>query len=154
MADSRFVYVAYIRAPAARVWDALIKPEFTRQYWSGTHQESSWQKGGTWKIVTPDGRAADTGEVVEFDPPRRLAVTWQNHLFAEMEAEGHSKVAFDLEEAKPGETKLTVTHEMARDASKLIEAVSTGWPGVISNLKSFLETGAALQDADKWPAGV
>ena len=60
MADSRFVYVAYIRAPAAKVWEALIKPEFTRQYWSGTHQESSWQKGASWKIIAPDGRAADT----------------------------------------------------------------------------------------------
>ena len=154
MAESRFIYVAYIRAPAEKVWEALINPDFTRKYWSGVRVESTWRKGADWRLVAPDGRAADTGKVVEFDPPRRLVVTWQNHLSKEMEAEGHSTAAFDLEPHKPGETRLTVTHTMPQEASKLIEAVSTGWPGVISNLKSLLETGSALQDADKWPEGV
>lgn len=154
MTESRFVYIAYIRAPADKVFDALIKPEFTRKYWVGTHQESSWKVGAPWKMITPDGRAADTGEIVEFDPPRRLVVTWENHLSPEMEAEGYSTAAFDLVSEKPGETKLTVTHTMAREGSKLIEAVSTGWPAVISNLKSLLETGSALAGADQWPEGV
>ena len=53
-------------------------------------------------------------------------------------------------ELEPSETavKLSITHTIEREPSKFIAAVSAGWPKVISNLKSLLETGsAALQDA-------
>ncbi len=61
-----------------------------------------------------------------------------------MKAEGYSRATFELEPA--GDTvKLTVSHEMERKGSKLIEAVSTGWPSVLSSLKSLLETGKALE---------
>ena len=48
--------------------------------------------------------------------------------------------------------RLTITHTIERDPSKFIAAVSGGWPKVISNLKSLLETGSiALQDP--YPTG-
>ena len=37
--------------------------------------------------------------------------------------------------------KLTITHEIDRPESKLITAVSGGWPRIVSNVKSLLETG-------------
>jgi hypothetical protein len=37
--------------------------------------------------------------------------------------------------------KLSITHELDGEGTKLIEAVSGGWPKVLSNLKSLLETG-------------
>jgi hypothetical protein len=40
--------------------------------------------------------------------------------------------------------KLTITHEIDRPDSKLIEAVSGGWPRILSNLKSLLETGEVV----------
>jgi len=37
-----------------------------------------------------------------------------------------------------------VTHESDMPKSKVLERVGMGWPMVLSNLKSLLETGAAL----------
>jgi uncharacterized protein YndB with AHSA1/START domain len=143
MAESRFVYVTYIRAPAQQVFEALTDPEQNRQFWGGYHQESTWQVGAEFNIVGPEGNAWDTGRVLAFDPPRYFAVTWL-HLHDEaMKAEGVSEVSFSLE--LMGETtKLTVTHVIPVEGSKLIGAVSTGWPMILSSLKSLMETGAPL----------
>ena len=40
--------------------------------------------------------------------------------------------------------KLTITHTIEREHSNLITAVSGGWPRIISNLKSLLETGSTI----------
>jgi uncharacterized protein YndB with AHSA1/START domain len=144
MAESRFLYLTYIRAPAQKVWDALTDPEQNKLFWSGYHQESSWKVGAAFAIIGPEGKAWDAGKVLAFDPPRRFSVTW-NHLHDEaMKAEGDSTCSFDLEAMNPELTKLTVTHTIAVAESKLIGAVSTGWPMIMSSLKSLLETGKAL----------
>ena len=88
MANSRFVYVTYIRTTPEKLWQALTDPEFTRQCWSGTHQESDWKQGGAWKIVIPDGRVADAGEILEIVPNKKLVLKWQNQFMPEMKAEG------------------------------------------------------------------
>jgi len=153
MAESEFVYVTYIRTTAEKLWSALTEPEFTRKFWVGTVQECDWKVGSRWKIVVPDGRAADTGEVVEIDPPRKLVLTWKNHLFTEMTEEGFSRLTYELE-SKGGAVKLTVTHTMDRKDSKLVKAVSNGWPHILASLKSLLETGESLEGTDRWPEGI
>ncbi len=80
-----FVYVIFIRTTPEQLWSALRSPQFTKQYWFGMHSETDWKVGSPWQLVFPDGRVADTGEV--------------------------------------------------------LEAVSAGWPRILSNLKSLLETG-------------
>src|ERR1700723_1188849 len=149
MAESEFVYVTYIGPPPENLGQAWIDPEFTPKFWAGTHQECDWKIGSPWKIVVPDGRTADAGEVVEIDPPRRLVLTWQNHLFAELTAEGFSRMTYTLE-PMGSSVKLTVTHTMDREDSKLVKAVSNGWPSLLSSLKSLLETGEALEGSDRW----
>ena len=142
MTESRFLYITYIRAPAEKVWDALTDPAQNKVFWSGYHQETSWAVGADFAIVGPEGQAWDTGKVLAFDPPRRFSVTWVHQHDAAMKAEGESTCSFDLETL--GEmTKLTVTHAMPVAASKLIGAVSTGWPMIMSSLKSLLEIGRA-----------
>jgi uncharacterized protein YndB with AHSA1/START domain len=138
--NATFIYVTFIRTTPERLWSALTSPEFTRKYWYGTHQESDWVAGSPWRLVFADGRVADTGEVVEIDPPRRLVLKWRNEFRPELNAEGYSRCTLALEPVD-GAVKLTVTHTMDRAESKLIEAVSGGWPQVLSNLKSLLETG-------------
>ncbi len=137
---SRFVYVTYIRTTPERLWSALTSPEFTEQYWFGMHQETDWKAGSPWKMAFPDGRIADAGEIVEADPPRRVIIKWRNEFRPELRDEGYSRCTMELEPAD-GAVKLTITHLMDRPGSKLIEAVSHGWPRVLSNLKSLLETG-------------
>ena len=151
MAKSTFVYVSYIRTTPEKLWSALTDPEFMKQYWFGTHCESQWTAGSPWKMVHPDGRITDAGEIVEAEPPRRLVIRWQNQFKPELKAEGASQCTMELEPSGTA-VKLTLTHTIERDPSKLIEAVSGGWPKVISNLKSLLESGAiALQDP--YPTG-
>ena len=152
MAD-RFVYVTYIESDLQKVWDALTKPEFTRQYWVGTTHRTSWKKGEDWALMIPDGRVGDSGKILEIDPPRRLVVSWRNEFQPGMREEGYSRASFDL--AQDGDmVKLIVIHEMDKDGSKLIEAVSNGWPRLLACMKTLLETGRAPAGADKWPEGV
>src|SRR5262249_25664249 len=121
MADSRFVYVTYIRTTAEKLWQALIQPEFTRRYWVGTWQESDWKPGASWRIVASDGRVFDSGEVIEIDPPRKLVLSWQNQFRPELKAEGATRATFLLEPQAEA-VKLTVIHESNVPESKMIEA--------------------------------
>jgi uncharacterized protein YndB with AHSA1/START domain len=97
--------------------------------------------------VSGDGQVLDAGEIVEAEPPRRLVIRWQHQNKPELKAEGVSICSIELEPSGTA-VKLCIKHAIDRDPSKLIAAVSGGWPKIISNLKSLLETGsAALQDA-------
>lgn len=79
------------------MWEALTQPEFIRQYWFGYHQETDWKVGSSWKLVSADGRVADTGEVLEIDPPRRLVLKWRNEFRPEVKAEGYTRCTFEIE---------------------------------------------------------
>jgi uncharacterized protein YndB with AHSA1/START domain len=153
MNNSRFVYVTYIRTTPENLWQALIDPEFTRRFWNETWQDCEWKPGATWRLMIPDGRVADAGEVVEIEPQRRLVLRWRNEFMPELREEGYSRMTYEIE--KKGESvKLTVIHEMERGGSKLIDAVSGGWPMILSSLKSLLETGQALEGTKRWPKGM
>jgi len=146
MTRSTFVYVTYIRTTPEKLWSALTDAEFMKQYWFGMHCESQWTAGSSWKMVASDGHVFDAGEIVEAEPPRRLVIRWQHQNKPELKAEGDSLCTMELEPSASA-VKLSITHTIEREPSKLIEAVSGGWPKVISNLKSLLETGSiALQE--------
>jgi uncharacterized protein YndB with AHSA1/START domain len=138
---SQFVYVTYIRTTPEKLWAALTDAEFMKQYWLGMHCESQWTAGAPWKLVSGDGKVFDAGEVVEVEPLRRLVIRWQHQNKPELKAEGNSLCTMVLEPNGPA-VKLSITHVIEREPSKLIEAVSGGWPMVLSNLKSLLETGS------------
>ena len=153
MADSRFVYVTYIRTTPEKLWQALIEPDFTRQFWVGCWQESEWKKGASWKLMIPDGRVADSGEILEIEPQKRLVLQWRNSFKPELREEGPSRMTYEIEPM--GEAvKLTVIHEMERPDSKFIEAVSNGWPMILASLKSLIETGESLEATRSWPKGM
>ena len=147
MARSTFVYVSYIRTTPEKLWAALTDEEFMRQYWFGMHCESRWTAGSSWKMVSGDGQIYDAGEIVEADPPRRLVIRWQHQNKPELKAEGDSLCTMELEPSG-GAVKLSIIHSIDCEGSKFIEAVSGGWPKIMSNLKSLLETGSiALPEA-------
>jgi uncharacterized protein YndB with AHSA1/START domain len=146
MARSTFVYVCFIRTTPERLWSALTDAEFMKQYWFGMRCESQWTAGSSWKLVSGDGQVFDAGDIIEAEPPRRLVIRWQHQNRPELKAEGDSRCTMELEPIGNA-VKLSITHTIERDPSKFIEAVSGGWPKIISNLKSLLETGSiALQD--------
>ena len=143
MARSTFVYVTYIRTTPEKLWSALTDVEFIKQYWFGMRCESQWSAGSPWKLVSGDGQIFDAGEIVAAERPRRLVIRWQHQSKPELKAEGDSLCTMELEPSGPA-VKLSITHSIECEPSKLIDAVSGGWPKVISNLKSLLETGSAV----------
>ncbi|MGZ3273718.1 MAG: SRPBCC family protein [Caulobacteraceae bacterium] len=143
MADSTFIYVTYIRTTPQTLWRALTTPEFIGQYWLGATAEAEWRKGGPWKLVFPDGRVADSGEIVDFEPERLLVIKWRNEWSPEFKEEGWSFCTMELEPMDDA-VKLTVSHTMERENAKFIGAVGGGWPRILSNLKSLLETGQVV----------
>jgi uncharacterized protein YndB with AHSA1/START domain len=143
MAKSTFFYVTYIRTTPEKLWSALTNGEFMKQYWFGVQCKSQWTAGSSWKLVYPDGRNTDSGEIVEAEPPRRLVIRWQHQDKPELKAEGESHCTMELGSSGPA-VKLSITHTIEREPSNFIAAVSGAWPRVISNLKSLLETGSIV----------
>jgi uncharacterized protein YndB with AHSA1/START domain len=145
MKNDRFVYVTYIATTPEKLWEALLSPEFTKAYWFGATLESEWQVGSPWKMKFADGKITDSGEVVEIEKPKRLVLKWRNEFRPELHAEGYSRCTIEIEQEDQA-VKLTVMHEIDKPDSKLIEAVSGGWPRILSNLKSLLETGKVVSE--------
>lgn len=145
MADKpSFVYVTYIHSSPERVWHALTDADLTAEYW-GHSNVSDWQVGSRWEHQRTDGSGfADVvGSVLEAVPPERLVITFAGP--GEEPADGPSQVTFDIE--PHGQiVRLTVTHEKLADQAEY-EAASAGWPAVLANLKSLMETGGVLPQA-------
>jgi len=142
MSKPEFVYTTYIETTPEKLWEALTNSEFSKRYWFGTEVRSDWKVGSPFALVT-DGKTSDTGEILEADPPRRLSYSFKHELFEEMRNEPATKVVFTIE-PHGNIVKLTVTHEGFAEGSKLLGAVSQGWPAILSGLKSLLETGHAV----------
>ena len=139
MKKPKLVYQTFIRSTPKKTWDAITKPEFTRQYWAGLANASDWKKGSKWEHVTKENEAWITGEVVESVPAKRLVLTWADPD----DLADKSRVTFEIEAFK-NIASLTVTHDNFKAGSKMAGKVSWGWPRVLSSMKSFLETGKGL----------
>lgn len=153
MGRPSFVYKSYIKTTPEQLWKALTMPEFTERYWNLSF-DSTWEVGApmTWKHTGVT--IADPEQVVlEADPYRRLSYTW--HSFtpewaeqygldeerrARLASERRTRASFDIEPVEDSKVRLTVVHDNFDDDSKLASMVSEGWPRVISELKTFLET--------------
>ncbi len=140
-----YVYVTYIRASAEQVWQALTDADLTARYW-GHANVSDWQPGSTWEHRRTDrsGAIDVVGKVLETDPPTRLVITFEDSPDAEQPRDP-SVVTF-LVEPHQDIVRLTVTHENLPN-QEMLQGISAGWPAVLANLKSLLETGEVLPQA-------
>ncbi|HEX4106768.1 MAG TPA: SRPBCC domain-containing protein [Solirubrobacteraceae bacterium] len=159
MSKPRFVYTTYIKATPERLWQALTDPAFTRRYW-GASLTSVWKAGSPMSWEYGGVTIADPEQVVlESDPYRRLAYTWQtitaefaqvvgfgDEYFEKVAAEPRSKVSFDLAPVGSG-VRLTVVHDGFEPGSLVLESVSGGWPLILASLKTLMETGQSLSGA-------
>ena len=139
-----FVYVTYIHSTPEQIWHALTDADLTAEYW-GHSNVSDWQVGSTWEHQRTDGSGiADVvGTVLEAIPPSRLVMTFGGP--GAESGEGPSQVTFTIE-PHAEIVRLTVTHENLADQAEY-DAASAGWPAVLANLKSLIETGHALPRA-------
>lgn len=162
-----FSYTTYIHAAPEQVWQGLTEPAITKRYWrhhmAGPKVfRSDWKKGSRYDLAHEEVGlvVSDLEQVIlESDPYRRLSYTW--HSFTpewaaevgmdestadDWRAEPRSKVAFDIEDVGKGVAKLTVVHDGFRPGSRVLPAISQGWPAVLSSLKTLLETGTAMAE--------
>ncbi len=139
------VYVLYIRSTPDKVWDALVNPERTRQYFYGTDIETDLEPGSPLNYFMNDEKgervAAVTGKVLEVDPGRKLV-----HTFSfPQTGDKPSRASYEIE--RFGDTdlvKLTVTHDDFDGESRTYKETSGGWPILLNSLKTLLETGEPL----------
>ena len=162
------VYQVFIKATPEAIWDAITKPEWSERYGYGGRVEYDLRPGGPYRVFASDemkrARAemggAPTpdvivdGEVVESDPPRKLVQTWRMLMDPETEAEGFTRLTYEIAETGPGVIKLTVTHDL-EGAPRLAlfvgggmesDGAGGGWSEVFSDLKSLLETGRGMRE--------
>lgn len=161
------VYRIYIKASPERIWEAITKPEWTDRYGYGGKtdydlrpgakfgtrpSESMIQGAKAGGVELPD--VIIDGEVLEAEPPRRLVLSWRMLMDPDMAAEGFTRLTYEIDPAEGG-AKLTVVHEL-ENAPRLsavvggdheAEGAGGGWPWILSDLKSLLETGKILAEA-------
>jgi uncharacterized protein YndB with AHSA1/START domain len=155
-----FVYVNYIRTTPERLWQALTEPAFTERYW-GMVFHSDWRTGSRYVLNQFGLTIADDEQVVlEAEPFSRLSYTWHTvtpewadalDLTAEarerLAGEPRSMVTFEIEPLDDAQVKLTVVHDGLAPDGLMGSLISRGWPRVLSNLKTLLETGEPLPDS-------
>jgi uncharacterized protein YndB with AHSA1/START domain len=138
------VYTIYIASTPEKVWQALTSAEFSRKYFFGNAVEVELKVGGAYVVRTPDGSLHINGEVIECVPPRKLAVTFNVNWPALIEKLGPTLVTYEIEPAGDA-VRLTMTEAHDRPLSDdILSGGRTGWPAILSSLKSLLETGEAL----------
>ncbi len=161
------VYRVYIKATPQAIWDAITTPEWSERYGYGGRVEYDLRPGGAYRAYASDdmkkaraemggGPTPDVivdGEVVESDPPRRLVQTWRMLMDPETEAEGFTRLTYEIAETNAGVSRLTLTHDL-EEAPRLAlflgggmesEGAGGGWSEVLSDLKTLLETGESLR---------
>lgn len=143
MSKPEFVYVTYIETTPDKLWQALTDGDFTARYWFGVRLTSDWKVGSPFRMVRADGSVSDVGEVLECDPPRRLSYTFVN-LGDKYRDETPARATLVLE-PHGRLVKLTLTHQGFDPGSRMLPAISRGWPAILSSLKSLLETGQPLE---------
>jgi uncharacterized protein YndB with AHSA1/START domain len=147
------VYVTYIASTPEKVWQALTSPEFTTQYFAGLSIDVEPREGGAFYQRWPDGRVHRSGKGIAWDPPRRFTSTWTVEGMEGFNQLPPSLVTYEIEQSG-GSVKLTMTESSDWDIpDEIVAGGRSGWPAILSSLKSVLETGKPLDVAMAPPAG-
>ncbi|MGH6681355.1 MAG: SRPBCC family protein [Bradyrhizobium sp.] len=141
MSKPDFVYTIYIGSTPEKVFEALTDAKMSERYWHGNSVVSDWKVGSPFALRLARHENDVTGEVLEYDPPRRLVYSFRAHDGSD--GGKPSRVTFELERQRD-QVRLTMTHDQFEPGSEAIEKVGKGWPLVLSSLKSYVECGKVL----------
>ena len=137
MSDEAIVYVTFIKTTSEKLWEALTRNEFVKDFWFGSTLETDWKVGSEIKEVKDADEPFFHGEILESDPLRRLVYTFL------VSGEPDTEVSFTIE-AEDGTTKLTIEHKGYAKESAFYKNTSLGWAAICSGLKTLLETGSPM----------
>lgn len=138
-----FTYVTYVRTTPEKVFEAITKPDITRQFW-GHENLSDWKRGSKWRHVRANKErpVEIVGKVVDVSPPSRLVTTWAAESQAD-DPNSYSRVTYEID-GYDSMVRLTVIHAELEAGSGMAIGISKGWPLVLSSMKSLLETGSGI----------
>jgi uncharacterized protein YndB with AHSA1/START domain len=139
----RHVFQVYIRTTPEQLWQAITDSRFTQRYFHQSRVESTWQPGDRLAYWINDDLVVD-GKVLEADPPRKLVQTWSFRRQSELREDPPSRVTWEIEPLGAETCKLTLLHDDFPTETLTFRSVGSGWPKVLSSLKSLLETGEPL----------
>lgn len=138
------IYVTYIATTPEKCWTALTSSEFSKQYFFGQIIEGDWREGGKIRYRMADRSAHIEGEILACEPPRLLRFTWRVVSMPGLKQLPDAIVSYRIEDAGEGVIRLTMLEEHPTPIdARLLEGGRSGWPAILSGLKSLLETGAA-----------
>jgi uncharacterized protein YndB with AHSA1/START domain len=136
------VFEIYIRTTPERLWQAITDPEIRSKYNFGASVQSDWTVGSRMDLTAQGAEILlGEGEILEIDPPHKLVHTMIAHFSPEAEAEGTSRVTWEVEQISDS-CRLTLTHDQMREGAN--DQLYGGWPMILSGLKTWLETGELL----------
>jgi uncharacterized protein YndB with AHSA1/START domain len=153
------VYRIFIKATPQAIWDAITKPEWTQRFGYGLKDEYEMRPGGKYRGWANDGMKAMgmsgvivDGEVIEADPPRKLVTTWRMAVDPSLNAEGFTRLTYEIEEGRDGVSRLSVIHDLAGTPGHAAMVAGDqqgpgaggGWTWILSDLKSLLESGSQM----------
>ncbi len=136
-------YETYIRCTPEAAWNAIVDGDLTTQYFYGNRVDSTWEVGAEVPYFAPDGTKVSSGEVIVFDPPHRLEMTFLALWDPELEAEGPAHTAWIVDEVN-GLTRVAVEYYDLPTASKRAGDFMSGIPFIVAGMKTLLETGEGL----------
>ena len=140
------VYKTFIRGSAEDVWDAIVNPDKTAQYFYGTRAQSDWTVGSSLVYAYPEGTLASDGEIISIDPPKRLEFTFRALWDDELAAAGAVREVWTLDETD-GVVALTVELFDADPAGRVFAEFTGGLSYILAGLKSLVETGEPMARA-------
>ncbi|MEO7997913.1 MAG: SRPBCC domain-containing protein [Gemmatimonadaceae bacterium] len=153
------IYRIFIRATPQAIWDAITKPEFTQKWGYGLRDEYDLRPGGEYRGMATESMKAFglegvivDGEVIEVHAPYKLVITWRMFVDASMRAEGFTRLTYEIEEGRDGVSRMSVIHDVTGTpghgamvaGSKQGPGTGAGWTWILSDLKSMLERGKAM----------
>lgn len=138
-----FYYTSYIRTTPKDLFTALTTTSFTQRYWFGRQFKTDWKQGSKIEVIDDKGKIDWVGKVVTYEPYTQLAYTFRMECNPTLKNDEPSLVTFKLEPEGKSTVKMTVLHEQLTQGA--FDDVSKGWPAILSNLKSLLESGKPLE---------
>jgi uncharacterized protein YndB with AHSA1/START domain/DNA-binding transcriptional ArsR family regulator len=144
MTKPKLVYVTVIKTTPAKLWEALTDGKITPAYYYGGRFEGKIEKGADYAYVAPEGHGYFVrGTIEEVVPNKKLVASFKGEWMPGMENDAATRVTWDIEQM--GECcRLTLTHDNFEGETTTYQMCGGGWPGILSGLKTFLETGEPL----------
>lgn len=139
----KHVFVTVIKTSPEKLWAALTDGNITPGYYYGGKFEGTLKPGSDYRYIAPDGGNFVSGKIIEASAPHRLVATFKGEWMPGMENDAPSRVTYEI--LQQGECcRLTLTHDEFDGETPTYQISGGGWPGILSGLKTLLETGQPL----------